>query len=388
MKRFLSVILLICSLLTARAADCDTVISLVNVYAGGDIYQLEGHTALRISVPNRGLDVAVGWGTFDFASPGFVYRFVKGETDYTISAIPWEYFLYGYKYQNRRVVSHRLNLNSEQKTRLIGLIDDNLKPENRIYRYNYVKDNCATRPMSMVEKAVGDTIAYEPLEEKISYRDVMRQCHANYPWYQFGIDLVLGEGIDYPLTSREIIFAPVVLDKQITAATIGGKPVVLDTEIVNDVPEAGAICEPTPWYLTPMCFSCVVLALAIWCSIRDIRRGKINKVAHAIFFSGIALVGMLLTFLIFVSVHEATSPNWLYVWCNPLSLIVPTLIWIKKCRKVVKSYYFANFVALLALCIIWAALPQHTDPAVFVLIAADLGLSFSYLYVNKAIYVK
>lgn len=67
--------------LQVAARESDSLrVSLLTAYPGADIYQLEGHTALRIRHPQRG-DYVVNWGLFDFDSPGFVYRFVKGETD-------------------------------------------------------------------------------------------------------------------------------------------------------------------------------------------------------------------------------------------------------------------------------------------------------------------
>ena len=56
-------------------ADDDVRISMLTARAGADIYQLEGHTALRIQTPERG-DYVVNWGLFDFDAPNFVYRFV------------------------------------------------------------------------------------------------------------------------------------------------------------------------------------------------------------------------------------------------------------------------------------------------------------------------
>ena len=49
-----------------------------------------------------------------------------------------------------------------------------------------------------------------------------------------------------------------------------------------------------------------------------------------IYFNIAGLAGLLLTFLIFVSVHYATSPNWLYLWLNPLCFIGGTLYLDKK----------------------------------------------------------
>lgn len=60
-----------------RLREAAPVVSLLTARAGAEIYQLEGHSALRIRDPFRG-DYVINWGLFDFAAPNFVYRFVKG----------------------------------------------------------------------------------------------------------------------------------------------------------------------------------------------------------------------------------------------------------------------------------------------------------------------
>ena len=72
-------------------------------------------------------------------------------------AYPFELFLEEYRHEGRRVVEQELNLTPNEAQKLELLVGTNLMPENRTYRYNYVKDNCATRPLAIVENAIGDT---------------------------------------------------------------------------------------------------------------------------------------------------------------------------------------------------------------------------------------
>lgn len=119
-------------------------IELLTCAPGRDVYELEGHSGLRLV--SSQFDVVVHWGLFDFNAPNFVYRFCKGETDYSIGISPTRAFLAEYASQSRSVTAQRLNLTPVQIIRAIDLIEENLRPENRVYRYNYVLDNCATRP--------------------------------------------------------------------------------------------------------------------------------------------------------------------------------------------------------------------------------------------------
>jgi hypothetical protein len=386
-KAYLLALAMLMPFISAKAAPADTTITFVNFYPGSIIYELEGHSALHITMPDA--DLAVNFGLFDFNKPNFVYRFVSGETDYYVGTMPWLWFTQHYVDNGRRIVEHELNLTSEQKSRLIELLKEHLLPQNRTYRYNYVKDNCATRPLRMVELAVGDTIllgksTLTKNDEQISYRDVMRHYHRNYPWYQFGIDLALGSGIDYALNSRETAFAPVLLDSQLADAKTGsGTPLITRTIVFNDTPEDSAIEGPTPFLLSPIFVCSLILLIAICLSYRDIKRGKVSKWFDTVLFAVYGMAGLLLTFLIFVSTHEATSPNYLYAWLNPLCFIPAIFIWLKKGKMLVYYYQIANFAVLLLLMLAWYFLPQSANPAFFPLILAGFLRSASYISITR-----
>ena len=68
----------------AEMPDSGIRVSLVTLYPGSEVYEVYGHTELRVQ-DSYG-DFFFNYGLFDFNSPGFVYRFVKGETDYLCGA--------------------------------------------------------------------------------------------------------------------------------------------------------------------------------------------------------------------------------------------------------------------------------------------------------------
>ena len=166
-------------------------------------------------------------------------------------------------------------------------------------------------------------------------------------------------------------------------AMVGDRPLVLKSETIIDFPADGAIEGPTPWYLSPMAVCWLFFAVALAFTIRDLRRNKTTKWFDAVFFGAIGLAGCLLSFLIFISVHEATSPNWLYAWLNPAALLVPCLIWLKRTKIVLVCYQFVNFAVLFTLLAIWYFLPQSANPAFLPLILAEAMRSASYLRANR-----
>ena len=384
MTIFKRILFLITVLTVSHAAFAagDVEVSIVNFYPGPEVYELEGHTALRVK--SSDYDVAVSYGTYDFNSPNFIYRFVKGETDYRVVAYPWRLFADAYVRQGRRIVSHPVMLDSVQTGRFISLIDANLRPENAVYRYNYVKDNCATRPRAIVERALGDSIVFagSPSAGMTTFREAMRFYHANYPWYQFGIDLALGSGIDCPITLREACFAPATLDGVLGTATVGGRAVTGLPMIVNDVGPDAAVGRPTPWFLTPMVVFMMLLVVAFVLTVRDIRRRCVTRWFDSLLFGAFGLVGCLIGFLVFISVHEATSPNYLLVWLNPFCLIPAIFIWLKKARVIILSYQIVNFVVLIFLAVAWPWMPQSGNIAFVPLVLCDMMRSASYIYIN------
>lgn len=367
LKIILFIILFVVTASRARSIDR---VSIITCDPGTEIYELEGHAALRLVDESRGIDVVANWGLFDFNSPGFVYRFVKGETDYMVGLIDTRYFLMEYSMQGRRVTEQVIEMDSVSRARLLELVEENLEPANRVYRYNYIKDNCATRPLQIVERALQDTLpAVERQWEPTTWRREMMRYHRNYPWYQFGIDLALGSGLDVAITPRETAFAPVRLREY------------LDVEQHDLVAATGEPLPPTPWYLTPLAVG--VLVLVITALVIVLRNNTLLKVWTTVYYLVAALAALLLTFLIFISVHEATSPNWQYLWLNPLCLFPVAAVWIKSWHKSLYWYQILNFVSLLILCIIAAAGVQRLNVASWPFIGADMLLAINCIVTER-----
>ncbi|MCX4258594.1 MAG: DUF4105 domain-containing protein [Muribaculaceae bacterium] len=394
MKRIL-IALCVILFLTCTAKSADTTrpevesVALLTCHPGDEVYELEGHTALRF-IFSDGKDLTVNWGLFDFNSPNFLYRFVKGETDYRMGATPTVHFLNQYSSEGRRVDQTPLNLTPAEREKLVWLIDSTMRIGSPVYRYNYVLDNCATRPVDYLEKAIGHPLQFADttaLGDKAgtTFRGDMTAFHRNYPWYQFGIDLALGPYIDNTLTSREHLFAPVSLALMVDGAMRPDPEnpeayISLSSPRFELLPDlGGGPATPTPWPFSPIAVCSFFCLITIIISIIDLHRHSISRWFDTIYFNIAGLAGLLLTFLIFVSVHYATSPNWLYLWLNPLCFIGGTLIWIKKYRKAVILYQIINFAAIAALCVVVICGAQAINFAFIPLLAADALRAVVYI---------
>lgn len=365
-KYIIAILGILCS---AFGLSAKTRVSLLTALPGPAIYELEGHTALKFEDTETGGAVVVNWGVYDFNAPNFVYRFVSGQTDYLCAMNDPGLFMESYHAQGRQVVEQVLDLDSIQTAALLAAVEDNLRPENRVYRYNYVKDNCATRPLLLIEQAADRQIVQEG-EDYTSFRCEMQHFHRLYPWYQFGIDLALGRRLDDPIGEREAIFAPVTLMESMAKDSIVSQTILHGEQTLE--------YKPTPWLLTPMALSLLILALSIAvCFCRRV----VAKVFDSVLFGVFALLGCVLCFLVFISVHEATSPNLLLLWLNPLCALGAILPWAKS-RKFTRSYFILNLVALIALCILAPLLGRYMNPAFWVLIAADFVRTLAHVRKN------
>lgn len=366
---------------TARADN--VVVSLITCYPGQNIYELYGHTELRVR--GKGYDWVFNYGTFDFRAPNFIYRFVKGETDYMLAGYPSEYMYVGY--ENRKIVEQVLNLTPEQARAVSNALFNGAQPENRTYRYNYVLDNCSTRPRDIVEAVVGTSLQYPPMPAGLTFRSMMHRYNTNYAWQQFGIDLALGSGLDYELDARQQMFAPISLMQAFGGATIerGGErvPLVTDTNTLNPGSDEGDILPPTPWYLHPMTLAVALLLAMAALSVRDVRRRNTTRWADSLLFGIAFLGGAVVAFLVFISTHEATSPNYNLLWLHPLHIVPAVLVWIKSAKKVVVCYHFVNFAVIFITMALWAVLPQCANAAFFPLMGALAVRSLSYLMVTR-----
>lgn len=390
--------LLLAMLPSAYAVEPRLQASYITCRPGPEVYELVGHEALRIrGIDEKGevVDTVWNYGVFDFAAPNFIGRFVKGETDYIVYPSPTDFFLGSYAQRGSGVVEQDLNLTPEETIKLRKLLQINSLPANRTYRYNYLRDNCATRVAAMVDSSLNRRmIIYPDTTSYASYREAMRDFHRNYPWYQFGIDLVLGGELDNPLQSREELFAPALMEQKASIARFSdGSPLVKSSRILvagNPAGEAlpdgtySSALGPTPWWMSPLAVFWAVCAVSAVIALIQWRKRKLLKLYNSLFFGILGLAGCVVWYLVFFSTHAATSPNLLALWVNPLQLVLAIFIWWRHTRPVAFAMSVVDIIVTLLLALAWPMQRQQANPAIFPLWLATflLALSFAAIW-NK-----
>lgn len=369
--------ILLCLPAAAGETERDSVtVSLITCWPGTEIYELCGHSAIRIR--SEKTDSIWNYGLFDFNAPNFVYRYVKGETDYMVGGYPFAWFMPEYVNFGRKVLEQDLNLTNEEALKLRKILQTESLPQNREYRYNYVLDNCATRITQRISDAIGAKIDFPDSLDYGTFRNEMRHFHKDYPWYQFGIDLALGSGIDRPIHPDEEMFVPMVMAQRYSSATLpDGRPLVKAERVLYEG-VGNASLPPTPWFVTPLFLAwAAFLIVAILCLIM-LRKVRLFRIVYSVWFLLIGLTGIVITFLVFISVHEATDPNILIFWLNPLQLVIGAGIWWKSWRWPVAGIAWLNIILLTILLIVWPFQNQSANPAFFPLMGITLILAATY----------
>ena len=274
------------------------------------------------------MDVAINWGVFDASQPNFVAKFVLGFTNYTMAIVPTDYFLHEYEYYGSSVYQQRLNLTEAEKTRIMKALDDNYRPENRVYRYNYIYDNCTTRArdiiLSNIDGKIHGTKTYLQKGER-TFRDLLHWKTDKYDWCKAGNDLVIGLRADRNASYSEREFLPEILAADFDSITIiradGNQVALVDSSFwlqKNLQPHF----EPMPDFpITPITSAIIIFALVIVWTIYEVAKKKSIKGLDVVLFYICGIAG-LLPFVMIFSQHPFVQINLQLLVLNPLWLFL------------------------------------------------------------------
>lgn len=333
-RLLLAALFVLSAIVQARAADggdaaagqagrMDSVeISLITCSPHEEIYSLYGHTALRLHDLKTGEDWAFNYGVFNYHQPFFVLRFVFGRTDYELGVAPFPEFCKFYRRWGSQVSELVLSLTPEEKRRVIAALDTNYLPQNRVYRYNFFFDNCATRPRDLIERNLSGRIDYPARQgDGPSFRAMIHEHTVLHPWAALGNDLLLGVRADQPTTQREQHFLPERLEADFMEAHIvardgSRRPLVSERRIV--VPHGFQVVE-REFPLSPLACAVVLLLLSLAVFAVEWRRHRTLVWWDALLMSATGLAGCVIV-VMFFSEHPATSSNLQVLLLNPIHL--------------------------------------------------------------------
>jgi hypothetical protein len=240
-----------------------------------------------------------------------------------LGVYPFDSFLQGYFFENRSVWSQEIYLQPVEKLRLMLLIQENLKPENRYYRYDFFYDDCSTRIRDLLEKIYGNKLIYPPDEDgkAPTFRKMIAEYHRNYPWLDMGINLLMGLPGERKTSPRERMFLPYDLQKNLTRAVINRDrkmmPLLGKTETVLDFP---APENNSSLYTSPVFVFSVILIILIILSALLRKSPVMNYIDIAIFLV-FSVLAVLMIFFNFFTDHVQMRMNMNIIWFNPVIIL-------------------------------------------------------------------
>lgn len=332
-------------------------VSLLTMGPGEEFYTSWGHSAIRICDSTIGLDVVYNYGTFDFNTDWFYLKFARGQLNYCLSRGSYEGTLKEYQSEGRALWEQRLDLTRQERNNLLIMLEENYKPEFRYYKYDFFRDNCATRVRDKIQNCLCHRTlfeAHEVLPAK-TYRNLVYEASEEQLWWRLGVDLLLGARCDRPLNSMEYMFSPLELHAQMdTARLADGGPMAIESRQVlpEQFKRGGYTPHPT------LCFWLMFVAVLSLTIIGWAKKKRMVWLDEVLFWVA-GLVSLLLIFMWFGTSHYCTKANWNLLWANPL------LIYFACCPRC--SHKVALYIGLslefLTVALFWL-LPQQLNAAV------------------------
>ena len=292
---------------------------------GNDFYTTFGHTAIRITDPELGIDYVYNYGTFDFNTPNFYWKFMRGQLDYKLARTSFERFIEEYRFEGRAVWEQPLCFEYGQLQNLYILLETNLLPEYRYYKYDFFRDNCATRPRDVIYSAWAmDTLLQRQAPMRSYRRLVADNLRDTLEWWRLGIDLLFGLPADHRCTAPERMFLPMELMAEYAATGVSGiwtGPGLVEEpqQLLADSREPLGRSFP-PEAAFGMLLAVLLLLTAV--SRRSQGVGTALRVVNRVIFVLAGLIGLFLCFMWFGTDHYCTKWNLNILWASPLLILV------------------------------------------------------------------
>ena len=383
MKRLLIAFLLFAFYFSPAQTDsCGIRISLLTCTPGTELYSTFGHSAFRVVDTNNNIDIVFNYGTFDYYDPDFYAKFVKGKLLYFVDTSSIEDFMYEYEFFKRGVTEQAINIPCDEKQKLLSALYQNIKKENREYRYDFNYDNCTTRLRDMLEKAAGKQLESKNILPKpgTTFRNLIHVYldRGGQQWSKLGIDMLLGNPMDKKVTNREAMFLPDYLLMAFDSSKLNGQPVVSEKKVLLDYFDA----YKTKTGITPLIAFGILFLLIAALSIFVFKRWNLFlKIFDFFFFVIVGLIGMLILFMWFGTEHATCKNNFNLLWALPTHLPVAFMLFSRK--QWVNSYFRFSFFYTIALLLAWFFLPQQFNIALLPVVGIILIRSFFLSKRNK-----
>ncbi|MDP3360225.1 MAG: DUF4105 domain-containing protein [Lutibacter sp.] len=383
---FIFILLISCFQLTAQQKlTSEATVSVVTCGPGTDLYSAFGHSAFRVYDPLLKLDKIYNYGTFDFNKPNFYLNFAKGKLVYQLSTTRYGYFLQQFNYENRWVKTQELDLDDADVQAVYDFLENNAKPENMSYQYDFFYDNCSTKIEEVIKAVLKDKVTFNNnhITDQKSHRDLIAAYTAEeFKWGKFGIDLALGSVIDRQATAAEFKFLPDYIYLGFNNATINveGKNIPF-VKAANNV--LNEVKQPQPFSIfQPFMVFLLISLFFIFKTYQDYTAKKRTKWLDFSLYFMTGVVGIVVLLLWFATSHTATYKNLNFLWAFAPNLAVSFFMFKKVLPKWFANYNKLLLVLLIIQAILWVLKIQVFNIAIIPILVM-LFIRYGYLIVKN-----
>jgi Domain of unknown function (DUF4105) len=344
--------------------SCNLRISLLTCSPGQELYSVWGHTAIRVTDQNTGMDMVFNYGTFDDTDPNFYLKFTKGMMHYALSAYPFSDFLMEYQYQGRGIVEQTLRLACDEKHNILEALQVNNTGANRFYYYYFHTDNCTTRAKEIIVKHIRDSFLFKNIlpPGSVTFRNLIHVYldNSHQYWSKFGIDLFLGTNLDKKPTNEEAMFLPDYLKQGFDSALVNQQPLIIQSQIVLPWPPEDK--NSGTWLVPFLVFTGLLVIVGTISLSKTARMQKVLVLFDSGFFFVVGLLGLMMVILWVIRIDTVCRDNFNILWALPTHIVTAFFVFHKKIW--VRKYFQIVFWISIALAFTWFFLPQQLNNAV------------------------
>lgn len=346
-------------------------ISLITILPGEAPQEWFGHSAIRVKDPAQNIDLSFNYGTFQFDT-FFLPKFIYGDLTYFLSVADFSRAVQHYRERERPIIEQALRFTPDQQQALFEFLQHNARQENRYYQYDFLFDNCSTRIRDALKEVLEDDIQFaQKPDPDLTFRQMLNLYVEDKPFYDFGIDLVLGSRIDRVAEPWETMFLPDYLLEAFDHATVYKEneqhPLVASKDTLMWIDGYQTSKSSFPW-VSLVTWTLFLIGLTI--TIRNFYHGRLtSRWLDIPLFTVFGLIGLVIAFLWFISLHQETVNNINLFWAWPTHLlIIPLLYRMNRPGFVAIIYFSAAALAPLIIALGWYAWPQSLHPAILPLL--------------------
>jgi hypothetical protein len=303
-------------------------VSVLTCGAGNESYSLFGHTAIRITDSEHFIDLVYNYGAFDFNTPNFVAKFIKGNLQYFAVAHSFSDFINEYNYDKRSVYEQELNIPINLKQKLFDNLNSSLAFGESHYTYKFIDKNCTSMVVEIINKSLDTVAVVKNTDTSITYRTILYPYFNHHFYEKLGTSIFFGKKVDQMGTK---IFLPLELHRSLKKVKFNNELLAKENKTLLVFNET----HPSSWWNN--CYSYLLLLGAIVI----VNRKLINQ----LYLLMMGLLGLFFLAIGFYSSHQELGYNYNILLFNPAMLLLLYFYYVKN-KKWTYALSLFNLVAL------------------------------------------